>query len=228
MKKTETNLKWILTVFVISIVVANVCAGRVIDTGIDLFGLRLTLSGGAITYAFSFLSTDIVGEIWGKEKAKQFVKYGFGGQLFSTVLITITGMFPTTIIGMEEAYKTVLGQNWVFFIGSMCAYCFSQTWDVYVFHRIRNAYVNKFGTIKGGKWIWNNCSTLTSQIFDTAIFAIISYGLGFGWIYTTEGRIQLVGVAVGQYLLKACLALLDTPFFYFFTRHSKTNIEENE
>jgi uncharacterized PurR-regulated membrane protein YhhQ (DUF165 family) len=119
------------------------------------------------TYAFSFLSTDIVGEIWGKEKAKQFVKYGFGGQLFSTILITITGMFPTTISGMEEAYKTVLGQNWVFFIGSMCAYCFSQTW------------------------------------------------------------IQLVGVAVGQYLLKACLALLDTPFFYFFTRHSKTNIEEN-
>lgn len=109
----------------------------------------------------------------------------------------------------------------------MCAYCFSQTWDVFVFHKIRDAYVNKFGTIKGGKWIWNNCSTLTSQIFDTAIFAIISYGLGFGWIYTPDGRVQLVGVAVGQYLLKACLALLDTPFFYFFTRHSKTYIEEN-
>lgn len=24
----------------------------------------------------------------------------------------------------------------------------------------------------------------------------------------------------GQYLLKACLALLDTPFFYFFTRNA--------
>lgn len=220
MRKTETNLRWLLTVFVVSIVVANVCAGRVIDTGIMLFGLELTLSGGAITYAFTFLCTDIVGEIWGKEQAKQFVKYGFGGQLFSTALITITGLFPTSIPNMAESYKTVLGQNWIFFIGSMLAYCISQTWDVNVFHKIREMYKRKYGTIKGGKWIWNNLSTGTSQILDTVIFAVISYGVGFGWLFTPEGRKQLTGVTVGQYLLKLCLALCDTPFFYWFTRKS--------
>lgn len=31
---------------------------------------------------------------------------------------------------------------------------------------------------------------------------------------------QLIGIIIGQYLLKACLALLDTPFFYFFTRNA--------
>ena len=34
------------------------------------------------------------------------------------------------------------------------------------------------------------------------------------------GRMQLIGIIIGQYLLKACLALLDTPFFYFFTRNA--------
>lgn len=38
--------------------------------------------------------------------------------------------------------------------------------------------------------------------------------------YTHEGRMQLIGIIIGQYLLKACLALLDTPFFYFFTRNA--------
>lgn len=33
-------------------------------------------------------------------------------------------------------------------------------------------------------------------------------------------RVQLIGIIIGQYLLKACLALLDTPFFYFFTRNA--------
>lgn len=32
--------------------------------------------------------------------------------------------------------------------------------------------------------------------------------------------VQLIGIIIGQYLLKACLALLDTPFFYFFTRNA--------
>lgn len=31
---------------------------------------------------------------------------------------------------------------------------------------------------------------------------------------------RAVQIIIGQYLLKACLALLDTPFFYFFTRNA--------
>ena len=62
--------------------------------------------------------------------------------------------------------------------------------------------------------------TLTSQVWDTVIYACISFGLGLGWLFTAEGRVQLLGVVLGQYLLKALLALLDTPFFYFFTRRT--------
>lgn len=85
---------------------------------------------------------------------------------------------------------------------------------------IRDRYIAKHGSTKGGRWLWNNGSTITSQIWDTVIYAVISFGFGLGWVHTHEGRMQLIGIIIGQYLLKACLALLDTPFFYFFTRNA--------
>lgn len=221
MKKTNTNLTILITLFVISIVIANVVGSRTITTGLSIGGISLSLSGGAITYAVTFLCTDIIGEIWGKKTAKSAVKYGFIGQLFATFCIIITGLFPATDAAMDGAYNLLLGQNWVFVIGSLCAYYISQTWDVVVFHKIRDWYIRKYGSTKGGRWLWNNCSTLTSQIWDTAIYATISFGFGLGWIWTPSGRADLIGIMIGQYLLKACLALLDTPFFYFFTRRAK-------
>ena len=85
----------------------------------------------------------------------------------------------------------------------------------------RDRYIAKHGSTKGGRWLWNNGSTITSQIWDTVIYAVISFGFGLGWVHTHEGRMQLIGIIIGQYLLKACLALLDTPFFYFFTRNAE-------
>mgnify|MGYP000367470267 CR=1 FL=1 len=172
--------------------------------------------------AVTFLCTDIVGEIWGRKKAQSMVFFGFVGQIFATIAIILTGWCRAVDPVIDGAYQTLLGQNWVFVIGSLCAYYASQSWDVFVFHKIRDAYIRKHGDVKGGRWIWNNGSTCTSQIIDTAIYAFISFGLGLGWAFTPEGRMNLIGMMIGQYLLKACLALADTPFFYFFTRREVT------
>lgn len=187
---------------------------------VDALVASFAESGGAITYAVTFLCTDIIGEIWGKATAQRVVKYGFIGQIFATACIMITGVFPATDAVMDNAYQTLLGQNWIFVIGSLSAYLVSQSWDVAVFHAIRDRYIAKHGSTKGGRWLWNNGSTITSQIWDTVIYAVISFGFGLGWVHTHEGRMQLIGIIIGQYLLKACLALLDTPFFYFFTRNA--------
>lgn len=220
MKKTDRNLKILLVIFVISIVIANVVGARVVTSGLSLGTIAITTSGGALTYAFTFLCTDIVGEIWGKKKAKEFVKYGFIGQVFATVMIVLTGFLPATDAVMDNAYQTLLGQNWIFVIGSLCAYLASQSWDVWIFHKIRDKYIAKHGDTSGGRWLWNNGSTMTSQIIDTVIYASISYGIGFGWFLRPETRINLLGIMIGQYVLKFALAALDTPFFYFFTRNA--------
>ena len=106
MKKTNENLVILITLFAISIVIANVTGARTITTGLHIGPIELALSGGAITYAVTFLCTDIIGEIWGKATAQRVVKYGFIGQIFATACIMLTGVFPATDVVMDNAYRT--------------------------------------------------------------------------------------------------------------------------
>lgn len=214
MQKSNNNLLLLHVIFVVSIVVANIVGCKVIDTGITLFGIPLSLSGGAITYAFTFLCTDVIGEVWGKQEAQQAVKYGFVGQLFAITLIIATQYTPTNNTEMQHAYETLLGQSPMFVLGSLCAYSCSQSWDVWIFHKIRNHYNAKPSL----RWIWNNLSTGTSQIIDTIIYAVIAFGVGLGWLFQDNALQNLLSIIIGQYLLKLCLALLDTPIFYILTR----------
>lgn len=213
MKKTETNLLLLQTIFVISIVVANVVGCKVIDLGATFFGLPLLLSGGAITYAFTFLCTDVIGEIWGKREANRAVILGFIGQVFAIILIVLTQYTPTQDTIMQQAYETLLGQSPMFCLGSLTAYLFSQTWDVWIFHKIRG----EFYADPRFRWIWNNASTMTSQIFDTLIYAVIAFGIGMGWLWQDGGIMMIMSIFIGQYVLKFSLALLDTPIFYLLT-----------
>lgn len=210
-------------IFVVSIVVANVVGCKVIDTGLHICGLRLMLSGGAITYAFTFLCTDIIGELWGREEAACAVKRGFVAQLFALALIILTRYTPTLDTSMQEAYVKLLGQTPFFVAGSLCAYLCSQKWDVWIFHRIRDGFAAKGEGFTRHRWIWNNASTATSQVIDTAIYVTVAFGFGMGFFFRPGGVRQVAGIIIGQYLLKLCLAVLDTPFFYLFTQNTNTH-----
>lgn len=214
MKANQSNLIMLNMIFVVSIVIANCVGCKIIDTGINLFGLRLSLSGGAITYAFTFLCTDIIGEVYGKKEARATVFKGFVGQVFAIALIVLTQYTPTADADMQAAYVKLLGQAPMFTLGSICAYWCSQSWDVYIFHKLRD----KFDAKPSMRWLWNNLSTGTSQIIDTCIYALISFGLGLGLLWAPGGLKTLFGLVAGQYLLKLVLAIIDTPFFYLFTR----------
>jgi hypothetical protein len=218
MRKTDRNLAILRTVFAVSLVISNVVTSKLIYTGIRLFGTVITLPGAALCYAITFLATDVIGEIWGKKEANETVLFGFIGQLLATLLIIFTQYLPAADSSVQEAYETMLGQNYIFVIGSLVAYWASQTWDVLVFHKIRDKYMKNHGSRKGGRWIWNNGSTMTSQIIDTVLFIGISFGIGFGWLFKPEMWATLAAMMVGQYALKFVLAALDTPIFYFLTR----------
>jgi hypothetical protein len=204
-------------IFVVGLVIANVVTAKTIETGIPLFGGTIQLPGAALCYAITFLMTDVIGELWGKEEANVCVKWGFIGQILATCLIIFTQQLPATNSAMQDAYNMLLGQNWIFVVGSLVAYYVSQSWDVWVFHKIRS----HFNAHSSKRWIWNNLSTWTSQIWDTVIFIGISFGLGFGWLFNKETLPTLGAMMVGQYLLKFILACLDTPIFYLLTRKSK-------
>ena len=221
MKKTTSNLVLLIIIFVISLIIANVVTAKLVVTGVSLFGVPVLLPGAVFCYAITFLMTDVIGEIWGGAQANAVVKFGMIGQILASILILFTSFLPAADPEMQNAYMTLLGQNWVFVVGSLSAYFISQSWDVWFFHLIRNKYIKKHGNTKH-RWIWNNLSTMTSQIIDTVIFIGIAFGIGMGWLFNPEMWPTLGAMIIGQYIFKFGLALLDTPVFYLLTRTNKT------
>lgn len=207
MKKTQSNLLILNTVFVTALLIANVAASKVVSF------LGLTVPAAIVAYPLTFLVTDVIGEIWGKDEANRTVKIGVLCQLISLALISIAVALPVaSFADNQEAFESILGQSARIVIASLVAYLCSQSWDVLIFHKIRDAYIRKHGSTKGGKWIWNNVSTMTSQIIDTAIFITIGF-----WGVVPD----LPTMIISQYIVKWFYALLDTPFFYLLTRKEK-------
>lgn len=212
MRKTQENLNILTIVFIVSLVIANAITGKVIDTGLTLFGQPLTIAGAIICYPICYLITDIVGELWGKKEANKIVKYGFIGQVLATLIIFVTTYTPYIDPTMQNAYEKLLGLNWVFVAGSLSAYLISQYLDVHIFHKLKYKFERH-------KWLRNNASTMVSQFVDTAVFITIAFGLGFGWLFNNP--VALVNMLIGQYLIKVIIAVLDTIPFYILTKEHK-------
>ena len=220
MKKNQENLSLLYSLFAVALVTANAISSKLFDTGFMLFGNPVTLTVGAICYPITFLVTDIIGEIWGKAEAKLAVKFGFICQIIATFIIIIARYFTPVSSEMQEHYVALLGQNWIFVIASLSAFLISQSWDVFVFHKIRDKYIEKHGNTRGGKWIWNNGSTIGSQLIDSIIYVLVAFGFGFGWLFDDAMHGIMLSMILGQFIVKAILAILDTPIFYLLTRRN--------
>lgn len=194
----QNKLTLLTALFVTSVVTANVLAGKVVA-----FGNYVILPAAVVTYAFTFLLTDIINELYGKKAAQSAVIFGFYAQIFAMVMIYIGMLLPALEQEMQDAYEMLLGQNFRFVVASMAAYFIAQSWDVWIFNKLREKTNGKH------KWLRNNASTMSSQFIDTAIFITIGF-----W-----GSVpSLWAMIVSQYCVKLVLAALDTPIFYLFTR----------
>lgn len=216
MRKTNRNLMLCGMLFAVALVVSNMIAAKTITTGFRLFESEVLVPSAVICYFLTFLMTDVVGEIWGKKEASLIVAWGFVCQVFACALIAIAQFLPASNPDMQLAYDLLLGQNLVFVVASLAAYTTSQSWDVFVFHKIRN-YVLGRNKGKSWRWVWNNASTMTSQAIDTVMYIAIAFGLGMGWLFDAAMLPTLFAMMIGQYICKLILAALDTPVFYLLT-----------
>lgn len=218
----DHKLMLLYMIFGISLVIANVIAPKLFDTGVTMFGRRMFLTAGIVVYPITFLITDVIGELWGKEDANRVVRFGFLVQILATIYVMIAWVLPARDSEVQAAYTTMLGMNWLIMIGSLTAYMLSQSWDVFVFHRLRRYFMRvSNGNVKL-RFVWNNLSTLSSQLLDSTVFVTIVFGFGFGWLFDPAFGVSFVLIQiVSQYLFKLLIALIDTPIFLLLTRRKK-------
>ncbi len=198
MRKTNQNLMLCGMVFVAALVTSNVIAAKTIQTGIPLFGTTIVVPAAVLCYCLTFLMTDVVGEIWGRAEAQRIVWAGFACQLLSTALVALGQVLPAADTATGAAYDALLGQNAVFVAASLGAYLLSQSWDVFVFHKIRNFFLGRDEQAVSKRWIWNNASTMTSQAIDTLVYISVAFGLGMGWFFDAAMWPTLAAMMVGQ------------------------------
>ncbi|MGE0712043.1 MAG: queuosine precursor transporter [Planctomycetota bacterium] len=201
---------------------------------LPLLGERITLfqlAIGVLPYPITFLATDLICELYGKERASSLVWTGFFLNVFLVLVCGLGQWLSSAPFDAHGAYYqqtwaamggqgvasghpapgAFYGQVWSLMWGataaSMVAYLVAQLVDVHLFH-----FWKRF-TEGRHLWLRNNGSTLVSQLVDTVCVLTITFW-GDVFVRGTKSVSWLVALVIGTYAFKALIALLDTPFFY--------------
>ena len=176
-----------------SLILAAVLASKIIAVG------KLVVPAGVLAYSLTFIMTDVISEIWGKEQAQVVIIGGFIALVFAFALTGISILWPpASFWPHQESFETVLGSTSRIMIASLTAYLFSQYHDVWAFHFWKRITTNRF------LWFRNNASTIVSQLLDSVVFITIAF----------YGVMPVLPLILGQWVVKVGIAALDTPVVY--------------
>lgn len=197
--------------FITSLVVSNLIFQKFFYWNpfgkIEVFGASLfEVSVGILPYPITFLITDLISEIYGSKKANQIVTAGIFASLFSMVIILVAEVAPAINSSPidDVTFTKVFALSPVAVLASMIAYLIAQYIDIGIYHFWKR--------LTKGKYLWlrNNCSTFLSQFIDT--FTVVGLLCVFGVLPWS----MFLGLVISGFFFKIFIALLDTPFLYFF------------
>tara|TARA_Y100000310_G_scaffold308996_1_gene352658 strand:+ start:14629 stop:15255 length:627 start_codon:yes stop_codon:yes gene_type:complete len=204
--KSHDKVLILLAVFITALVCANLLGSKITV----IFGI--TVSVGIFAYPLTFLMTDAVEEVFGREKTKLFVYSGLIALLLTLLLVFIgKAMPPAGFYKNNDAYITVFSNSIRIIIASIIGFVVSQFHDIWAFNFIKRKTHGKF------LWLRNNVSTIMSQFIDTVIFTFIAfYGV------TADYNVAVMFKMIFPYwFLKVLFALADTPLVYILVKWLK-------
>lgn len=191
--------------------------------GMNLLGGKITtilgisVSVGIFLVPLSFLITDIVEEVYGKEVSRQFI---FVGVITIVVMLAFTSFFvwlhPNERYELNEEYGLIFGSSVRIMVASVVAFALGQLHDVWAFSFWKKKTDGKF------LWLRNNLSTFVSQAVDTFVFMMIAF-------YMVSPKFDfafVMSLAIPYYIFKIVFAALDTPLIYLGVNWLKRGDDE--
>jgi len=196
---TNQKISILSSVFIACLVAANLVGAKITM----LFGVSVSV--GIFVYPVTFLITDALEEVFGKEKVTNLVY----SSVISLVIVLAFAYLAISLPPAEryadnEAFKKIFSSSIRMTMASIVAFFISQTHDIWAF--------NFWKRKTGGKYLWlrNNLSTMTSQFLDTTIFMF----LAFYKMTEKFDAMYVFSLIIPYWIFKIIFALCDTPFVY--------------
>ncbi len=203
----QKRFLFIAFLFLTSLLVSNIVASKLVY----LWGM--ILPAAVFVFPITFLATDTINEVWGKDRAKEVIWLGFLMNLVMVLFLQLARILPPAPVWeQQQAFDAILGMVPRIVVASLGAYLVSQLHDVWAF--------NFWKKVTSGKHLWlRNCfSTATSQLMDSAVFISVAFG-------GTVALPALVTMIFSQYLVKLLFVLIDTPFCYLTVSWAKKEVK---
>ena len=194
----HTSLFYVLAIYIAALFASNLLGMKTMPF---FFGTHLSLA--VFFMPILFITTDIVGQVYGREMSKRFVYAGFIALMFFTLGNLLTDSLPwseATYSRIGESYDMIFSLSWRVSIASLLAFAVSEYIDVIVFFAAKKITKNFF--------IASTLSNIVSQAIDTTVFMTIA----FVWVFSPE---KILMMAIPWWIYKVLGGILYTPISYF-------------
>ncbi len=198
---TERDCKKILfclTLYVTSLFAANTLGIKLMPF---IFGTHLSVA--VFSFPIVFIMTDVIGEVYGKKMANNFVIAGIVNIVLFLFYSFISAITPWAKEGLwaQVGYNQIFGLSARFAIASLAAFAIAEYQDVVSFFFFKKHIGEKYF------WLRSNLSNVWSQFFDTIIFMSIAF-IG---VYPIKTILLII---IPWWIYKVVMGIFYTPLSY--------------
>ena len=173
---------------------------------VHAFGMDQTL--GNIMFATTFVVTDILSEVEGKEASKEAVNLGIATSVLFICVSQLWLQFtPSSADWAMPSIQAIFSNTPRLMIAGLAVYAIAQKFDVWFYHKVWKLTESRLGDKRKYLWIRNNASTLFSQLINSFLFTLLAFG-------GTMPNELLFEVFMSSYVIFIVTSIADTPFVY--------------
>ena len=179
-------------VFITCLLISNILAAKLLKIG------SYSVTSGVLVFPISYIINDIFSEIYGYEKAKKVILFGFIMNIFMVLVFSLAIALPAPIwFENSDAFKLILGSTPRTCFASLMAYLFGSLVNAKVLIKMKKNEKNRFG-------VRAIVSTIFGEFTDSLIFVFIAF---FGSISIS----QIISMILIQVIIKTLYEFICLP-----------------
>jgi conserved hypothetical integral membrane protein len=219
--------------------VAYLLSSQVIATRISTFDLGTWFgyhlifftTTASIIYPFIAQVLDMINEVYGRKKAVVAIIIAFITQVLYILFVAMAMKIPgAPFFEFEEAWISIFALSIGITVGSWVAFLVCSLLDTYMFSYIKRKLHTKEESFKGDTflnpyiWIRSLLTDAFSLALDSVIFVVVAF-----YIFGGMSGEYVIGLIVGQIVIKVLIGVADTPWFVLYKRLlGKTDLENTK